>query len=137
MFTEMENEAEMYHAAATVATLLMKLGEATRKLQVNPGEQPASRSPSRETTNSKENEGLIVNEENLVSSDDNDLTVIRKVEDVESSSKPTVDQEEDKRWCITFEQLMASLLTDNLLVQYFDTKYDLDKKLAEYKSKHA
>ena len=109
LFTEMENEAEMYHAAATVATLLMKLGEATRKLQT-----------SKDTT-SKDNESLLVNE-NLISQDDNDLTVIRQVEDEPKTSnqqgKAAISEEEvDKRWCITFEQLMASLLTDNLLVQ--------------------
>jgi hypothetical protein len=29
------------------------------------------------------------------------------------------------------------LLTDNLLVQYFDAKYDLNTILIEYKSQHA
>jgi hypothetical protein len=31
LFTGMENESDMYHAAATVSTLLLKLGEVTRK----------------------------------------------------------------------------------------------------------
>jgi hypothetical protein len=46
-------------------------------------------------------------------------------------------KENEPEWYITFEQLLASILTDNLLIDYFDNKYDLDKKLAEYKSQHA
>jgi hypothetical protein len=44
---------------------------------------------------------------------------------------------QDIAWCITFEQIVASILNDNLFNQYFDAKYDLDAKLAEYKTQHA
>lgn len=48
-----------------------------------------------------------------------------------------VNETENNQWSISFEQLLASLLTDNMLVAYFDSKYDLNKKLGEYKSQHA
>lgn len=93
----MENEAELYHAAATVSTLLLKLGEVTRKFQ--------------SSTSTKEEEEKA---KAAASSEDGPLF-----------------------WHITFEQLIASLLTDNLLVQYFDTRYDINNILNEYKSQHA
>ena len=40
-------------------------------------------------------------------------------------------------WCITFEQIIASILNDNLFNEYFDINYDLNEKLFEYKSQHA
>jgi hypothetical protein len=98
LFVNLENESEMYHAAATVSTLLLKLGEVSRKYKNDTNMQ----------TNTIGIE-VIVKEENEASS----------------------------IWSITFEQLIASLLTDNLLVSYFDAKYDLDRRLAEYKSQHA
>ena len=103
----MENEADMYHAAATVSTLLLKLGEVSRKF-------PATSDPLARSFSALE-----------VKSDE-------KVQ--ESDQKLDKDL---KSWSITFEQLIASLLTDNLLVQYFDKKYDLTQILAEYKSQHA
>ena len=107
LFTGMENEADMYHAAATVSTLLLKLGEVSRKF-------PATSDPLARSFSALE-----------VKSDE-------KVQ--ESHQKLDKDL---KSWSITFEQLIASLLTDNLLVQYFDKKYDLTQILAEYKSQHA
>lgn len=104
LFVGMENESEMYHAAATVSTLLLKLGEVTRKFQHS--------SSSKDGTNS----GATNAEQ-------------------QQPPQPTSDPTDE--WFITFEQLIASLLTDNLLVQYFDAKYDINNKLTEYKSQHA
>ena len=70
----MTNEAEMYHAAATVSTVLLKLGEGSRKCSV---------------------------EQALTNKDD--------------STPP--------QWSLTFEQLIASLLTENILVTYFDQQF--------------
>lgn len=100
----MENEGEMYHAAATVSTLLLKLGEVTRKYQ-------SQSSKSENETSDKEQATLV------------------------STSNTSSSSNED--WFITFEQLIASLLTDNLLVQYFDDKFNINSKLTEYKSQHA
>lgn len=118
LFTGMENEAEMYHAAATVSTLLLKLGEASRKFQ------------------SGENIKHSVSNMELKTSSDENLPE-QQTKLIRSSTVSESSSVDHKSWCITFEQLVASLLTDNLLVQYFDSKYDVDKKLAEYKSHHA
>ena len=98
----MESEGEMYHAAATVSTLLLKLGEATRKYHKS------------------ESENLDKEEANRV-----------------PTPTPAPNSSSNEEWFITFEQLIASLLTDNLLVQYFDNKFNINSKLTEYKSQHA
>ena len=119
LFTGMENEADMYHAAATVSTLLLKLGEVSRKFQAT--SDPLARSFS--TLEVKSDEQAQESDQKL---------------DKDTMRSSTVSQVNDlKSWSITFEQLIASLLTDNLLVQYFDKKYDLTQILAEYKSQHA
>jgi hypothetical protein len=110
LFMGMDNESEMYHAAATVSTLLLKLGEVSRKFHNASDQQP--------TLDLQK----LIDLESAVN------------EDVEATAMPIL---KDKTWTITFEQLIASLLTDNLLVQYFDEKFDLNKVLREYKSQHA
>ncbi len=117
LFTDEEQEAEFYHASATVSTLLLKLGEASRKFH---NETSRSTILSETTTTTKlDNDSLVKN--------------IVKIATISHS----VGEDEKKEWIISFEQFLASLLTDNMLVAYFDTKYDLNKKLAEYKSQHA
>ena len=116
----MENESEMYHAAATVSTLLLKLGEVTRKFL--------------NTTEANANATTVKSHENQEKSNVEKAKLLDNI----SFDKKSMDSIEDaKNWSITFEQLIASLLTDNLLVQYFDAKYDLSKILTEYKSQHA
>ncbi len=121
LFTGMENEAEMYHAAATVSTLLLKLGEVSRKFRTfSVNSSKTELDPIEGTTQSEvSNADCRMPKSQTISADllENELT--------------------SENWSITFEQLIASLLTDNLLVNYFDRKFDLDQVLAEYKSQHA
>ena len=105
LFINLENESEMYHAAATVSTLLLKLGEVSRKYKNDTDIQTNASLP----------------------------TLKARIEEIVKEDKEAASN----IWSITFEQLIASLLTDNLLVSYFDAKYDLDRRLAEYKSQHA
>jgi hypothetical protein len=114
----MENESEMYHAAATVSTLLLKLGEVTRKF-LNTSDANTN------TTTAKKHEQSNDQKEKLL------------LDNATFDKKSIASTEDSKNWSITFEQLIASLLTDNLLVHYFDAKYDLNKILTEYKSQHA
>lgn len=130
MFTGEENEGEMYHAAATISTLLLKLGDISRKVQDSIDKTQKSLTTTEITTaleNSKIEESLEILDKAIENTEDEQSSTV-----AESS-----DANDAKSWYITFEQLLASLLTDNLLVQYFDAKYDLNKVLDEYKSQHA
>lgn len=117
----------MYHSAATVSTLLLRLGEETRKFH---------------DKNESEQNSLIITEENAEKTIEDDYEIINK-EKLESKIDEDLASLENKlpkdksQWSIKYEQLLASLLTDNLLTQYFDKKYDLNMKLIEYKSQHA
>ena len=118
----MENESDMYHAAATVSTLLLKLGEVTRKFLNTSDENANANVAATAKLNENQEKPSNPNLENIKTSFDK-----KSVDSIENA----------KNWSITFEQLIASLLTDNLLVQYFDAKYDLNTILIEYKSQHA
>ncbi len=66
----------------------------------------------------------------------------RKLKVNETQQSQTTTENEpllvDKiEWCITFEQIIASVLNDNLFCEYFDRNFDLDAKLNEYKLQHA
>jgi len=124
LFTGMENEAEMYHAAATVSTLLLKLGEVSRKFRTF--------SVNSSKTDPDPTEGASGTTQSEVSDAD-----YRMLKGPTISADILENEFTSENWSITFEQLIASLLTDNLLVNYFDRKFDLDQKLAEYKSQHA
>ena len=124
MFTGEENEAEMYHAAATISTLLLKLGDISRKVQDN-------------IDKTHKNLTAIESSEIEKSLEILDLAIEDKEEQKEADETAEENSNDAKTWYITFEQLLASLLTDNLLVQYFDAKYDLNQVLDEYKSQHA
>lgn len=114
IFLDSEDEAEMYHAAATVSTLLLKLGEVSRKFRTSSvAESNASDKEAAELLTSKLKHNCTMSE-----------------------SKPASSISAE-HWSITFEQLIASILTDNLLVTYFDQKFQLDELLVDYKSLHA
>jgi hypothetical protein len=119
----------MYHAAATVSTLLLKLGEMSRKF----ANIDLNRSPSINLIDLNENE------KTSMPSNETSKTNIQKSQTITTGIAEIIKNENDSlnKWSITFEQLIASLLTDNLLVEYFDAKYDLDSKLVDYKSQHA
>jgi hypothetical protein len=120
----------MYHAAATISTLLLKLGDISRKVQDSIDKTQKSLTTTEITTaleNSKIEESLEILDKAIENTEDEQNSTV-----AESS-----DANDAKSWYITFEQLLASLLTDNLLVQYFDAKYDLNQVLDEYKSQHA
>ncbi len=127
----------MYHSAATVSTLLLRLGEETRKFHGSSESLPDTvKIDDRLTISDEKNiddDYEIVNDNNnskeLVKQDSTPIDDLTLLEEKLPKDK--------SQWSIKYEQLLASLLTDNLLSQYFDRKFVLDKKLVEYKSQHA
>ena len=155
----MENEADMYHASANVSTLLLKLGEASRKFHSSLDEAATSARLAKLKTRSDDN--LVIVEEtatattSLIMSRQSDSTAsfdsyvhtasndrlddvtVNESDDVNETKSGEAAAASTSKWSVSFEQLIASLLNEDLLVKYFDTKYDLDAKLAEYKTNHA
>ena len=93
----------LYHSVSVVGTLLLQIGEVGQKFE------------KRKTLNLEEEEGKDV--------DDVDGAVDTKFEELqvdEKSAKPY-----DNDWSITFEQFLASILTEPALVDHFSEKVDL------------
>jgi hypothetical protein len=120
LFIGLDNEADMYHAAATVSTLLLRLGEETRKINM--------------TTAVTGNDGLddlILVEKFDTANNGQELRQRDICIDDKKSSKKSSE------WSINYEQLLASILSEPLIAQYLDSKFELDSKVADYKAKHA
>ena len=133
LFTGSENEAEMYHCAATVSTLLLKLGEASRKLQLDSENPKRSLSSFEIKHNEKQNKS---DKQQRPVDEVSETSSIIKSESQVSFETDAVDVDAPI-WCISFEQLIKFLLSENMLVDYFSLKYDIKKKLEQYKLQHA
>ena len=94
LFTDLENEAEMYHAAATVATLLMKLGEATKKLQTGSSDSP----------NSSQQTAIIKEAIRDAAGDDVDKMSASETSTTTSPNRrdKAENEEDSSKWCITW-----------------------------------
>uniref|UniRef100_A0A7N8YN42 TBC1 domain family member 9B n=1 Tax=Mastacembelus armatus TaxID=205130 RepID=A0A7N8YN42_9TELE len=101
MFSEEPLEQELYHSIATVASLLLRIGEVGK------------------------------NSGSLQCEDIADDTVLIGGGEQRRGSVLDVD------WSITFEQVLASLLTEPPLVDYFEKKRDIQSKMAACRAQRA
>lgn len=170
MFSEEPLEQQLYHSIATVASLLLRIGEvgkkfnnggkkaetATRALPTNPQEEEepgegvsgesqvcralaeAQLEPATPQTPDDEiKDDTSVSSYSVVSSgslqceDIADDTVLIGGSEQRRGSVLDVD------WSITFEQVLASLLTEPPLVDYFEKKRDIQAKMAACKAQRA
>lgn len=179
MFSEDPCEQELYHAIATVASLLLRIGEVGKRFSNNNGAKkpdagpapapppPAGPSepavPEREPPEGSPGQAQVcralaeaqleaplppasdedVKDDTSVSSysmvsagslqcdDIADDTVLVGRGDQRRASQPDAD------WSITFEQVLASLLTEPALVDYFERKRDVGARMASCKSQRA
>ena len=176
MFSEEPLEQELYHSIATVASLLLRIGEVgkkfnngTRKTETTavaqapplppvptsdpqreegPGEGVSGESqvcqaladaqlePAPQTSDEDTKDDTSVSSYSVVSSgslqceDIADDTVLIGGEQRRGSVL-------DADWSITFEQVLASLLTEPPLVDYFERKGDIQSKMAACKAQRA
>uniref|UniRef100_A0A8C9T776 TBC1 domain family member 9 n=1 Tax=Scleropages formosus TaxID=113540 RepID=A0A8C9T776_SCLFO len=104
MFSEDPREQELYHATATVTSLLLEMGEVGKLF--NKGGRAGPRGPATDDVNGDHGNGLS-----------------------HSSSL-------DKDWAITFEQFLASVLTEQALVLYFEKPVDVMARITNAKNAH-
>ncbi|XP_021417047.2 TBC1 domain family member 9B isoform X2 [Oncorhynchus mykiss] len=173
MFSEDPLEQELYHAIATVASLLLRIGEVGKKFTNNGANKPTDTTnaqapapaaellqPEKEEPNGESSSGqsLVcralaeaqletppqqtsdeeVKDDTSVSSYSMVSTGSLQCEDI---ADDTVligcagDQQRrgsilDGDWSITFEQVLASMLTEPPLVDYFEKKGDIQARMA-------
>ncbi|KAF7648041.1 hypothetical protein LDENG_00162920 [Lucifuga dentata] len=168
MFSEEPLEQELYHAIATVASLLLHIGEVGKKFSnsnnskktdtasatVEPekeewlGEGASGESQvcqaladaqleTQQASDEETKDDTSVSSYSMVSSgslqceDIADDTVLIGCSEQRRGSVLDVD------WSITFEQVLASLLTEPALVDYFEKKRDIHTKMAACKAQRA
>ncbi|XP_030594989.1 TBC1 domain family member 9B isoform X2 [Archocentrus centrarchus] len=180
MFSEEPLEQQLYHSIATVASLLLRIGEVGKKF--NNGAKKSERAPSPTQTppstqtpplspeGVEEGPGHGVSGESEVcraladaqlevaapqmsdeeTKDDASVSSYSVVSagslQCEDIAEDTVlirgaEQRQgsvlDTDWSITFEQVLASMLTEPPLVDYFEKKWDFQAKMAACKAQRA
>lgn len=171
MFSEEPLEQQLYHSIATVASLLLRIGEVGKKFhngskkmdqanaqapppapqrekELNEGEsceaqvcqalaeaqlEPAApQTPDEETKDDLSVSSYsVVSAGSLQCEDINDDTVLI------GSGEQKQGNVLDADWSITFEQVLASLLTEPPLVDYFEKKRDIQNKMEACKAQRA
>lgn len=171
MFSEEPLEQQLYHAIATVASLLLRIGEVGKKFhngskrtedadaQAPPPapqrEEGLSKGGSSETQMCRVLADAQLEVAALPTSDEEakDDTSVSSYSVVSSGSLQCEDIADDTvligcdeqrrgsvldaDWSITFEQVLASLLTEPPLVDYFEKKRDIQSKIAACKAQRA
>lgn len=176
MFSEEPLEQQLYHSIATVASLLLRIGEVgkkfnngTKKTETASVQAPPPAQTPPFTLQREEGPGEAGSEESqmcraladaqlepavLQTSDEEtkDDTSVSSYSVVSSGSLQCEDIAEDTvliggeqrrgstldaDWSITFEQVLASLLTEPPLVDYFERKVDIQTKMAACKAQRA
>lgn len=161
MFSEEPSEQELYHAIATVASLLLRIGEVGKKFG-NGGKKPEPQAPP-----TRPQQEAAAPEAQLCQAladaqlepppppdeETQDDTSLSSYSVVSAGSLPCEDDVAadavliggeqrqgstlDLDWSITFEQVLASLLTEPALVGYFERKTDIQAKMAACKAQRA
>ncbi|XP_014851131.1 PREDICTED: TBC1 domain family member 9B [Poecilia mexicana] len=165
MFSEEPSEQQLYHAIATVASLLLRIGEVgkkfgngAKKVEAPPPAPPGMEGPGEGTSTDAQVCQALADAQleppALLTSDEEtkDDTSVSSFSVVSSSSLQCEDiaddtvlvSGEERRgsaldadWTITFEQVLASLLTEPALVEYFERKMDIQAKMAACKVQRA
>lgn len=175
MFSEEPLEQQLYHSIATVASLLLRIGEVGKKFnngtkktetaraqtppltlqrEEGPGEAGPGEAGSDESQMCRALADAQLEPAVLQTSDEEtkDDTSVSSYSVVSSGSLQCEDIAEDTvliggeqrrgstldvDWSITFEQVLASLLTEPPLVDYFERKVDIQTKMAACKAQRA
>uniref|UniRef100_A0A672NRX8 TBC1 domain family member 9 n=1 Tax=Sinocyclocheilus grahami TaxID=75366 RepID=A0A672NRX8_SINGR len=132
MFSEDPSEQELYHATATVTSLLLEMGE-VGKLFCSPARRtdeedederiPPSRSKQeRHHLEDSSPKDSATSSAMLISDDETkDDTSVSSYSVLSAGSSGLPHSASiDKDWAITFEQFLASVLTEQALVQYLE-----------------
>lgn len=122
MFSQEAEEQQLYHSMATVASLLLRLGEVGKKFNGRKGAEPKAHGAEPEAQEVVPGGGRTPEEQQEESG---------TADSLQSGAQgrgrgSTLDAD----WSITFEQVLASLLTESPLVDYFERKRDVGSKMA-------
>lgn len=129
MFSQEAEEQQLYHSMATVASLLLRLGEVGKKFNGRKGAEPKAQGAETEARGPEpEAQGAVPGGGGTPEERQEEIGA---EDSLQSGAQgrgrgSTLDAD----WSITFEQVLASLLTESPLVDYFERKRDVSGKMA-------
>lgn len=153
MFSEEADEQHLYHSIATVASLLLRIGEVGKKFhngnkkvddsdvqapptvpqveeahtEVQSGEPQVCQEAAATKASAKQDKG------DVSAGHSGSL----QPEDASGGTEQRQGSVLDADWSVTFEQVLASLLTEPPLVDYFERKQDIRSKVEACKAQRA
>uniref|UniRef100_A0AAY4AM99 TBC1 domain family member 9 n=1 Tax=Denticeps clupeoides TaxID=299321 RepID=A0AAY4AM99_9TELE len=145
MFSEDPNEQELYHATATVTSLLLEMGE-VGKLFCSPSSKDETKDDTSMSSYSVLSAGSHELDEKLQCEDiAEDTVLVRSTgsqggERLPGGGAPLNrgglphSASIDKDWAITFEQFLASVLTEQALVLYFEKPVEVAARITNAKN---
>lgn len=147
MFTDNEYEQQLYHSIATVGTLLLEMGEVGKKFYL---QKSVSESSTGENSSTKmeslsedveqlkmvESKALSNSTENQTKEDSSSSqSELSQLDEVSPSGARSSYSKPDSDWSISFEQMVASLLTEQPLVTYFEKQCDMSEAVAKMRNR--
>uniref|UniRef100_A0A8C7V0W9 TBC1 domain family member 8 n=1 Tax=Oncorhynchus mykiss TaxID=8022 RepID=A0A8C7V0W9_ONCMY len=127
MFHGNPDENELFQAIATVTSLVLQIGEVGHRSRCS-GSEVSSKGGAGDEVEDDHREGS--QEEHPVFSTKEEEEGERK----EGTSKSS-GSESQSEWAVSYAQILASLLTEQQLVNFFEKPMDLSAKVAEAKVK--
>lgn len=149
MFSEEPEEQQLYHSIATVASLLLRIGEVGKKFhnggkKVDDSDVPAPPTVAQVEeahAEAQSGEPQVCQEATAAKAsakqDKGDVSTGHSPEDVSGGTEQRQGSVLDADWSVTFEQVLASLLTEPPLVDYFERKQDIRSKVEACKAQRA
>jgi len=115
LFADEPNEQQLFHSIATVATLLLQIGEVGKQFS-NISIAESTTTQPLESSASSATSATMGKPDSL---------------DLERSSESTIDHS----WSISFEQFLASMLTEEPLVSYFESQVDVMPAIERFRNR--
>ncbi|ESO97799.1 hypothetical protein LOTGIDRAFT_152898 [Lottia gigantea] len=129
MFLDSPQQQDLYHSIATIGTLLLQIGEVGKRFrmqktvsidtQSSSSDAPFSDNPDREASGGNGESGISMTESHQSSIND----------------QKSIGSKADEDWSISFEQLVASLLTEPPVVAYFEQKADISEPVQRMRNR--
>lgn len=117
MFHEDPEENDLYQAIATVTTLLLQIGEV--------GQRSSSSGSCSQECGEELRASALSPEQDSVFADNNPGKI--------AQDPQTFPQEAEGDWTVSLEHILASLLTEQSLVNFFEKPLDIKSKLENAK----
>ncbi|EGT37186.1 hypothetical protein CAEBREN_32596 [Caenorhabditis brenneri] len=125
MLSGKETEQSVFHSLAVTGTLLLQLGETHRELQAKLEAQIADAMQDLDETLKVPEDGDNTDE----------FEEDRKIDPIEVQRKRIGDMQTcmaDDEWRVNLEQILASVIAETTLSDFFERKYSLDLLIKKY-----